>query len=82
MLGGSWIMKCDQMKCTFNQIGGCRKCELCGAEPNEINDDCDKCWNCKSDEGVLRWDNSNDGEVIFEAEENKEQEKLLKVVTR
>jgi len=48
--------KCPQMKCVFNQLGGCRACSVCGCEPNFIDDNCDKCWNCCSDEGILRWD--------------------------
>lgn len=52
--------KCDQLKCAYNIQGGCRACECCGAEPHEINENCDVCWNCKSDEGLLRWDNSKE----------------------
>jgi len=48
------------MKCAYNIQGGCRKCETCGAEPHEINEDCDACWCCQGDEGILRWDNSKE----------------------
>jgi len=75
-------MKCDQMKCAFNQYGGCRACQVCGAEPHEIDENCDRCWNCKSDEGVLRWDDVEDSGEIFETEKNAEQEKLIEVVAK
>lgn len=50
--------RCGQINCIYNLDGGCRSCETCRAEPNEINEDCDTCWCCQGDEGVLRWDNS------------------------
>jgi len=53
-------MKCPQMKCIYNIMGGCQKCELCNAEPNELNENCDRCYNCAYDEGILRWDNATD----------------------
>ena len=61
-------MKCDQIKCAYNRMGGCRVCENCGAKPNEIGEDCDTCWNCKSDEGILRWDNEKDDNKLKEIE--------------
>lgn len=48
--------KCGQMKCGFNVMGGCQKCDVCGANPNEVNGNCDRCWNCENDEDLLRWD--------------------------
>lgn len=54
------IKKCEQTKCAYNQMGGCQKCEMCGAEPNMVDDDCPTCWNCSHDEGLLRWDNSKE----------------------
>ena len=48
--------KCGQMQCGFNVMGGCQKCSVCGANPNEVNEHCDKCYNCENDEGLLRWD--------------------------
>lgn len=65
-------MKCDQLKCAFNSFGGCRECSVCKAKPNEINEDCDKCWNCKSDEGILRWDETN--------EQPQEEEEIVEVM--
>jgi len=72
-------MKCDQVKCVFNQMGGCRPCAVCNAKPNEINDNCDRCWNCRSDEGLLRWDNNNDEKEEI-AEAKKEKEQIIEVV--
>jgi len=54
---------CPQTKCIFNQMGGCKNCEVCNAEPNIINEDCDRCWNCAYDEGVLRWDDNKETET-------------------
>jgi len=60
---------CNQTKCAFNQIGvGCQKCETCGAEPYIIDDNCDTCWNCQGDEGILRWDNESDEQEEKEIE--------------
>lgn len=58
---------CPQNKCIHNQIGvgqGCRPCEECGCSPNLIDENCDRCKSCCSDEGVLRWDDSFFGQVV------------------
>jgi len=39
-------------------MGGCQKCEECGAEPNVIDENCDTCISCYRNNGKLRWDNS------------------------
>ncbi len=62
--------KCNQTRCGFLSFGGCRKCDSCGAEPNIVDDNCDRCWNCEHDEGDLRWDDKG------VSEEQKEKEKL------
>lgn len=70
--------KCPQMKCAFNIIGGCRNCEVCDCPPNEINEGCDRCWNCAYDEGILRWDNAKNGDnTQDEKEKDKEEEKPI-----
>jgi len=61
-------VKCPQMKCCYNIMGGCRNCKICNCEPNIIDEDCDVCWNCANDEGILRWDN----EVDFKREETNQ----------
>lgn len=50
------LKKCGQMKCSFNIFGGCKACKQCKAPPNIVDEDCDVCWNCEHDEGLLRWD--------------------------
>ena len=71
-------MKCNQTKCSFNIMGvGCQECETCKAEPYEINDNCYTCWNCKSDEGLLRWDNESD-----KVEEKIKLEKPIEVIAK
>jgi hypothetical protein len=67
--------KCNQMKCGFNIMGGCRACQQCNAPPNIVDEDCDVCWNCENDEGLLRWDDS----VPYEEEEQKEKEEDKKI---
>lgn len=59
---------CPQTKCAFNMLGGCRRCGVCNCEPNVIDDNCDKCWNCSHDEGILRWDDNQEKIVEEEAE--------------
>lgn len=67
--------QCDQTKCTFLQIGmGCRNCDTCGTEPYLIDDNCDRCWNCKSDEGILRW--NSDTPVEEQKDKDKKKKKL------
>ena len=54
-------ISCPQEKCVHNQIGygvGCRKCAECGCKPNIIDQNCDRCLSCSTDDGVLRWDDS------------------------
>ena len=62
------MVKCDQIKCGYNICGGCRPCKTCSAKPHEINEDCDTCWNCHSDEGILRWDNEKPYNELKEIE--------------
>jgi len=66
--------KCPQTKCVYNQMGGCQKCSVCGCEPNMVDDNCFKCWNCSHDEGLVRWDNEK-----AEKEEEKVKEMLKDV---
>jgi len=70
-------LKCPQTKCVFNQIGGCQACSICKCEPNVIDENCDKCWNCAKDSGVLRW---NFGEAEVEAEAETEKKIELKPI--
>lgn len=48
------IIPCKQMKCAF--ILDSRLCPvcICGAQPHIVNDECDACWNCMKDEGIIR----------------------------
>jgi len=70
------MTKCNQSKCIFNQLGfGCRRCQLCNAEEYNINDNCDRCWNCQGDEGILRWDDNE------EVEETQAELKPIEVKT-
>jgi hypothetical protein len=72
--------KCPQTKCVFNQLGvGCRKCKVCGCEPYMVNDNCDKCWNCSKDMGVLRWDMDNEDKVEEKNANKNEEEKEEKI---
>lgn len=48
------MRNCQQTKCGLLGTPYCPQCSECGAEPNVINDDCVKCWNCEHDEGELR----------------------------
>ena len=45
---------CKAEQCDFFKQG-CKPCEDCQAEPNVINDECIKCFNCEQREGKLRW---------------------------
>ena len=67
-------VKCPQMKCGYNIMGGCRNCKLCDCEPNVINEDCDICWNCSMDEGILRWDDKTNDTSEDDSIKNKEDE--------
>ena len=53
--------KCDQMKCAFMTMGiGCQACDSCKTEPYILDENCDRCWNCSKDLGILRWDNNGE----------------------
>lgn len=72
------LRNCNQTKCSFYIIGqGCRKCKQCGAEPFIVDDNCDVCWNCENDEGLLRWDDDNINE-----EKQKEKLKPIEIPVR
>jgi len=51
-----------QMKMELKQFyavtGVSDACETCKAEPYMIDENCDTCWNCSHDLGILRWDNN------------------------
>jgi len=54
------LTSCNQQKCAYLQMGmGCKPCKICKAESYIINENCDCCWNCSKDEGILRWDDDN-----------------------
>lgn len=77
-------VKCPQMKCAYNTFGGCQACEVCDCEPNVIDEDCDRCWNCSRDEGILRWDsetadNENTQDELNKDEEIKEELKPMEI---
>jgi hypothetical protein len=42
---------------------GCRSCDICKSKSYILDDDCDRCYNCSMDEGVLRWDDQNEGKI-------------------
>ena len=63
--------KCKQVKCGY-QFGGCRACEICKCEPNMVDENCDRCYNCENDEGILRWSDKKENEdEIKQKEEMK-----------
>jgi hypothetical protein len=77
---GKSLRKCPQEKCFFNRIGmGCRVCQVCKAKPHIIDDNCDKCWNCAYDEGVLRWEDEENTETEQEADTKKVENKPIEV---
>jgi len=61
---------------------GCRACECCKAEPYMVDDNCDACWNCSHDEGILRWDDNNIDEEMTIQEKEKEEEEKIEVIAR
>jgi hypothetical protein len=65
-------VNCTQTQCIFNVLGGCRACKQCGCEPNAIDENCDVCWNCAHDLGILRWEDGGNIE-----EKQKEIEKPI-----
>ncbi len=62
--------KCEQKRCGYLQMGGCRKCDECNAEPLVVDDNCCRCWNCEHDEGLLRWEDN-----LLSPKDNKQSEK-------
>jgi len=52
---GEWVGNANN--CHVLGIG-CHACETCKAEPYMIDENCDTCWNCSHDLGILRWDNN------------------------
>jgi len=64
-------VKCPQLKCAYIMGGGCKNCKQCDCEPNMINENCDICYNCSKDEGILRWDNQDEN-----TEEQKDTETI------
>lgn len=71
-------VNCPQTKCIFNIMGGCRPCKQCKTEPNIIDENCDVCWNCANDLGILRWD---DDELTDEKKEIIKQ-RLTKIINK
>jgi len=67
------VMECQQYKCSFRK-NGCRPCEDCGAEPNFVSDNCQRCFDCEYKEDKLRW---GDG-----SSEEKEDNKIILEVTQ
>lgn len=66
--------KCPQMLCCYNSNGGCQNCEVCDCPPNEIDENCDRCWNCANDEGILRWNNQTNTDEETQEEKEKDNE--------
>ena len=48
------MRRCLQTKCMFNNTPLCPQCSECNAHPNLVDENCDKCWNCEHDNGVVR----------------------------
>ena len=71
-------IKCPQMRCSYNHMGGCQNCKICDCPPNEINDNCDRCYNCSMDEGILRWDSEN----VNNEQDEKVEVKPMEIKTR
>jgi hypothetical protein len=70
-------IKCNQTRCGY-LYNGCRTCKSCGAEPFLLDDNCDVCWNCSKDEGILRWDDSYSKLTEADFEKLKDKLKQLK----
>jgi hypothetical protein len=74
------LNKCEQNKCGFLIMGvGCKSCKSCKAEPYLIDDNCEVCWNCSHDEGILRWDENEDENETIIQEIEKEEEKPIEI---
>ena len=49
-------IECKQKECAFNMgLEGCKNCNECGAPPNEVNENCNRCFDCEYKEGSCRW---------------------------
>jgi len=48
------LSDCYAKQCEFHKKG-CKPCSECHAEPNKINDRCNRCFDCEQREGKLRW---------------------------
>jgi hypothetical protein len=73
-------IECDQKKCGYLQMGmGCRACETCNTEPYILDSNCDRCWNCCKDEGILRWDDNNTHIDEKQDEKKREEEKPMEI---
>ena len=69
------------MRCAFRN-NGCKSCEECNAEPNMVNEKCERCFECENKEGRLRWgDNENKGENKI-AQINKPEIHEIMVIAR
>lgn len=72
------IKPCTQEKCSFKRgspfAHNCPRCSDCGCAPHMIDEDCDNCWNCKSDEGFIRSGIPDGTEKKEEAEAELEKE--------
>ena len=66
------LEKCVQRKCSFNMFAGCKPCKDCKAPPNIVDSDCDTCFCCCHDQGVLRWDDNSP----FTIEDIKQEEEV------
>tara|TARA_Y100000034_G_scaffold120859_1_gene164387 strand:+ start:1273 stop:1491 length:219 start_codon:yes stop_codon:yes gene_type:complete len=58
--------RCEQIKCSYYILGGCKNCDTCNAEPYNIKLDCGRCFNCENREGSIRW--RKDVDKIIEEE--------------
>ena len=63
---------CNQKQCGHYKTGTCKKCESCGAKPNQVDNKCQTCFDCEYKPGCVRWDNKDQKNTNEEKMSNEE----------
>jgi len=83
------------IECHYYKHGGCKPCEVCGAEPFNINTTCRRCFECENKSETTRWGDNFTAEIemlrqiimlvnerLDEIKEEREKEQQVKVLFR
>jgi len=72
--------ECRQKECAHYQMGGCQKCQECGAEPKMVDEGCKTCFDCEFKPGCVRWGDKTQDNTNQEAELNEFKKAILETI--